>query len=52
MLKIIHEDNHLLAVSKPAGILVQGDYTGDATLLEMAKDYIRVKYEKKGQMCF
>jgi len=42
-LKIIYEDNHLLALCKPAGILVQGDQTGDVTLLALARDYIRAR---------
>jgi 23S rRNA-/tRNA-specific pseudouridylate synthase len=29
--QVIYEDNHLLAVNKPAGVLVQGDQTGDNT---------------------
>ncbi len=45
-LHILHEDNHLLAVVKPAGLLAQGDRTGDATLLDVAKSYLRVKYDK------
>ena len=45
---ILYEDNHLLALNKPAGILVQGDRTGDPTLLDFAKDYIKVEYNKPG----
>ena len=40
-LEVLHEDNHLLVVNKPAGLLVQGDRSGDATLLAAAKDYLR-----------
>lgn len=47
---ILYEDNHLLAVNKPAGILVQGDETGDIPLSELAKEYIRKKYEKPGNV--
>ena len=47
---IIYEDNHLLIVNKPTGMLVQGDITGDKTLLEIAKEYIRVKYNKSGNV--
>lgn len=47
-LDIIYEDNHLLVVNKPAGLLVQGDQTGDPTLLDHAKDYIKTKYKKPG----
>ncbi len=49
-LKVLYEDNHLLAVEKPAGLLVQGDKTGDPTLLEAGKDYLRAKYDKPGNV--
>ena len=49
-LQVIYEDNHLLAVNKPAGILVQGDRTGDPSLLEFAKDYIKNRYQKPGKV--
>ena len=45
---IIFEDNHLLAINKPAGWLVQGDRTGDETLTDWGKHYLKVKYEKPG----
>lgn len=47
---IIFEDNHLLVVNKPAGILVQSDRTGDESLLEIMKDYIKVRYNKPGNV--
>ncbi|NND08707.1 MAG: RluA family pseudouridine synthase [Saprospiraceae bacterium] len=47
-LKILYEDNHLLAVFKPAGSLVQGDKTGDVPIIEEAKSFIKQKYEKPG----
>lgn len=47
---ILYEDNHLLAINKPAGILVQGDETGDVPLSELAKEYIRNKYQKPGNV--
>jgi len=46
--EVLHEDNHLLAVDKPAGILVQGDATGDDTLLDHARAYIAARYSKTG----
>ena len=49
-LNILYEDNHLLVICKPAGILVQGDRTGDVTLLSLAKDYIKEKYNKPGDV--
>lgn len=45
---IVYEDNHLLALNKPAGRLVQGDRTGDATLTDWGKQYLKEKYEKPG----
>ena len=47
---ILFEDNHLLVVNKKAGLLVQGDKTGDITLIEIAKEYIREKYNKPGNI--
>lgn len=47
---ILFEDNHLLAINKPAGILVQGDETGDPPLSELAKEYLRQKYGKPGNV--
>ena len=46
---ILFEDNHLLAVNKPAGVLVQGDQTGDPSLIDYAKAYLKVKYNKPGE---
>ena len=48
--KVLYEDNHLLVVLKPAGLLIQGDSTGRPTLLEAAKDYLKNKYQKPGQV--
>ncbi|MBO9636822.1 RluA family pseudouridine synthase [Siphonobacter aquaeclarae] len=45
---VVYEDNHLIIVNKAAGVLVQGDETGDVTLSDYVKDYIRDKYEKPG----
>lgn len=47
---VIYEDNHLLIVNKEAGVLVQGDQTGDKTLPDYAKDYLREKYDKPGNI--
>lgn len=45
-----YEDNHLLIVEKPSGWLVQGDETGDETLIEWSTSYIRKKYNKPGNV--
>lgn len=49
-LTVLYEDNHLLGVVKPSGILVQGDRTGDVTLLDVAKRYLKEKYNKPGNV--
>lgn len=49
-LRILYEDNHLLAVDKPAGLLVQGDRSGEPTLLEEARLYLKEKYAKPGNV--
>lgn len=48
MLKILYEDNHLIAVNKSAGDLVQGDQTGDEPLVDKVKAYIKKKFNKPG----
>ncbi len=49
-LEILYEDNHLIAVNKPAGTLSQGDKTGDDPLGEEVKKYIKIKYNKPGEV--
>ncbi|SFG85000.1 RluA family pseudouridine synthase [Pontibacter chinhatensis] len=49
-LDVLFEDNHVLVVNKPAGLLVHGDETGDVTLADLAKEYIREKYNKPGNV--
>ncbi len=48
-LTVIYEDNHLIAINKAAGDLVHGDETGDATLANAVKEYIRIRYNKPGE---
>jgi len=50
MVKVLYEDNHLIAVFKPAGILVQGDETKDECLMDQVKEYLKEKYHKPGQV--
>lgn len=45
---ILYEDNHILAVNKPAGIPVQADLSGDAALEDMIKDFIKKRDSKPG----
>ena len=49
-LKVLYEDNHLIAVYKPGGWLVQGDSTGDTPLSDYVKQYIKTKYKKSGDV--
>jgi len=49
-LKILYEDNHLIAVYKPAGILVQGDETNEVCLMDEVKKYLKEKYKKQGNV--
>jgi 23S rRNA pseudouridine1911/1915/1917 synthase len=49
-LKVLYEDNHILVVEKPAGLLTQSDKSGEDSLLEMCRRYVRDKYDKKGNV--
>ena len=49
-LKILYEDNHIIVVVKPAGIPVQEDKSGDTDMLTLIKEYIKVKYNKPGNV--
>lgn len=48
-LQVVYEDNHLIAVNKRAGDIVQGDKTGDIPLSEIVKAYLVEKYHKPGE---
>lgn len=48
--QILYEDNHLLVVNKLAGQLSQGDETGDPSLADELKAYIKDKYQKPGEV--
>jgi 23S rRNA pseudouridine1911/1915/1917 synthase len=47
---ILFEDNHCLAVAKPAGLLTQGVPPGLPTLEALVKDYLRRRYHKPGNV--
>lgn len=49
-LNILYEDNHLLVVNKPSGILTQGDKTEDIVITDPYKMYLKDKYEKAGNV--
>jgi 23S rRNA pseudouridine1911/1915/1917 synthase len=47
---ILYEDNHLIAIYKPVGYLVQGDDTGDKPLSETLKQFIKERDQKPGNV--
>ena len=47
---ILYEDNHIIIVNKPPKLPVQGDQTGDTTLLDLGKKYIKTTYNKPGNV--
>lgn len=49
-LDVIYEDNHLIAINKKAGDIVQGDKTGDKPLSEKVQAYLKEKYNKPGNV--
>ena len=49
-LQVLYEDNHLIAINKRAGDIVQGDKTGDTPLSEVVKRYIKTKQNKPGNV--
>ncbi len=50
MLEVLYEDNHLIAINKKSGDIVQGDKTGDAPLSDFVKTYIKKKYNKPSEV--
>ena len=49
-INVLYEDNHLIAVNKKVGDIVQGDKSGDVPLSEHIKKYIKEKYLKPGNV--
>lgn len=50
MNNILYEDNHIIVVYKESGVLTQSDITKDKDLLSSIKEYIKVKYNKPGNV--
>lgn len=46
--RIVHIDNHLIAINKIPGEIVQEDKSGDTSLFEKVKEYIRIEFKKPG----
>jgi len=49
-IEVLYEDNHLIAVNKKSGDIVQGDKTGDEPLSDKVKTYLKEKYNKPGNV--
>lgn len=49
-LQVLFEDNHLIAVNKRAGDITQADKTKDPPLSDIVKQYIKIKYNKPGDV--
>lgn len=49
-MNVLYEDNHIIAVNKAAGEIVQGDKTGDKTLCDAIKAFLKEKYAKPGNV--
>jgi 23S rRNA pseudouridine1911/1915/1917 synthase len=49
-LEVLYEDNHLLVVNKPAGLASQGVAEGAPSVLTRAKEYLKQKYKKPGNV--
>lgn len=49
-MNVLYEDNHIIIVNKRSSEIVQGDKTGDVTLADTVKEYIREKYQKPGNV--
>ena len=48
--EVLYEDNHCLAVHKPAGLLSQGDRTGEPSLVDVVSLYLKTRYAKAGNV--
>ncbi|MBZ0274420.1 RluA family pseudouridine synthase [bacterium] len=48
--RVAYEDNHVIVFDKPPGLPVQGDRTGDACLVDFARDYLKRTYDKPGNV--
>ncbi|MDR2207341.1 MAG: RNA pseudouridine synthase [Flavobacteriaceae bacterium] len=48
--QIVYEDNHLFVINKKAGQLVQSDKTGDESLIDLIKNFIKIRDQKPGNV--
>lgn len=49
-MRVLYEDNHIIVINKAAGEIVQGDKTGDQSLCDTMKAYLKEKYAKPGNV--
>ena len=49
-LQVLFEDNHIIAINKRCGDIIQGDKTGDKSLSEIVKSFLKTKYSKPGNV--
>jgi 23S rRNA pseudouridine1911/1915/1917 synthase len=49
-LPVLYEDNHLLVVCKPAGLVTQGASPGQTSIVDLARAYLKQKYSKPGNV--
>ena len=49
-MRVLYEDNHIIVINKAAGEIVQGDKTGDQSLCDTMKTYLKEKYAKPGNV--
>ena len=49
-MNVLYEDNHIIVINKAAGEIVQGDKTGDKSLCDTMKAFLKEKYAKPGNV--
>ncbi len=49
MFEILYEDNHIIVAEKPQNTIIAGDITGDKSMLDSLKEYVKEKYNKPGE---
>ncbi len=49
-MRVLYEDNHIIVVVKPQNLPSQADSSGDADMLSLVKDYVKLKYGKPGEV--
>ncbi len=47
-LRVLYEDNHIIVINKRNSDIIQSDISGDTTLCEVVKSYVKMKYNKSG----